>query len=73
MKCKICGSDKISEVLDLGKQPLANKYPKNFTEIKKEKKFSLKILFCIYCKSAQIKKIVNRCVMFWYVQSNKKC
>ena len=29
MKCKICDSSKTSEVLDLGKQPLANKYPKN--------------------------------------------
>jgi methylation protein EvaC len=46
MKCKICDSKKISEVIDLGKQPLANKYPKNKNEIIKEKKFNLKILFC---------------------------
>ena len=76
MKCKICDSKKISEVLDLGKQPLANKYPKSLTQIKNEKKFSLKILFCKYCKSAQIKKIVDRNLLFedyYYLSSvNKK-
>jgi methylation protein EvaC len=76
MKCKICDSSKTSEVLDLGKQPLANKYPKDMRQIKNEKKFNLKILFCQYCKSAQIKKIVNRNLLFedyYYLSSvNKK-
>ncbi|MDB2349789.1 class I SAM-dependent methyltransferase, partial [Alphaproteobacteria bacterium] len=76
MKCKICDSSRISEVLDLGKQPLANKYPKDLKQIKSEKKFSLKILFCKYCKAAQIKKIVNRNLLFedyYYLSSvNKK-
>ena len=56
MKCKVCTSRKIYEVIDLGRQPLANKYPKNKYEIIKEKKFNLKVLFCIKCKSSQIKK-----------------
>ncbi len=64
MKCKICDSNKISEVIDLGKQPLANKYPKNKNEKLKEKKFNLKILFCKNCKSAQIKKIIDRKYLF---------
>ena len=76
MKCKICDSKKISEVIDLGKQPLANKYPKNKKEILKEKKFNLKILFCTKCKAAQIKKIVDRKYLFedyYYLSSvNKK-
>jgi methylation protein EvaC len=76
MKCKICDSRKTSEVLDLGKQPLANKYPKSLMQIKNEKKFSLKILFCKKCKSAQIKKIVDRNLLFedyYYLSSvNKK-
>ena len=37
MKCKICNSNNISEVINLGKQPLANKYPKNNLEITNEK------------------------------------
>ena len=44
MKCKICDSKKIFEVINLGKQPLANKYPKNKNEIIREKKFFLNIL-----------------------------
>ena len=76
MKCKICDSKRISEVVDLGNQPLANKYPKNSIEIKNEKKFNLTILFCKNCKSAQIKKIINRNYLFedyYYLSSvNKK-
>ena len=76
MKCRICHSEKIVEVIDLGKQPLANKYPKNKFQIKNEKKFSLKILFCKNCKSGQIKKIINRNILFedyYYLSSvNKK-
>ena len=56
MKCKICNSKKITEVINLGMQPLANKYPKNKLEIFKEKKFNMKVLFCSGCKSCQIKK-----------------
>ena len=56
MKCKVCASRKIYEVIDLGRQPLANKYPKNKYEIIKEKKYNLKIFFCKKCKASQIKK-----------------
>ena len=64
MKCKICNSTKLIEVLDLGKQPLANKYPKNRKEIKEEKKFQLKIIFCTKCKLGKIGRIVSRDLMF---------
>ena len=76
MKCKICNSKNTLEVINLGKQPLANKYPKNKFEIKNEKKFLLKVLFCINCKASQIKKIINRNILFeeyFYLSSvNKK-
>ncbi len=76
MKCKICGSANISQVIDLGKQPFANKYPRNKFEIFKEKKFNLKIFFCKRCKASQIKRIVNRKILFedyYYLSSvNKK-
>ena len=64
MKCKICKSEKLSEIVDLGLQPLANKYPKNIQEKIKEKKYPLKIMFCNSCKSAQIKKIIDRNLLF---------
>ena len=76
MICKICDSKKIFELINLGRQPLANKYPKNKYEISKEKKFYLKILFCKTCRSAQIKKIIDRKYLFedyYYLSSvNKK-
>ena len=64
MRCKICNNNKTYDVLNLKKQPLANKYPKNKLEIKKEYKFNLKVCFCEKCKSAQIKKIIDRKLMF---------
>ena len=64
MKCRVCNSDNITEVVNLGKQPLANKYPKNKSEVIKEKKFVLKIMFCKKCRAGQIKKIINRNILF---------
>ncbi len=76
MKCKVCNSKKISEIINLGKQPLANKYPKNKNQINNEKKYNLDILFCRDCRCGQIKKIVDRNLMFedyYYLSSvNKK-
>ena len=75
MRCKICNNNKTYDVLNLKKQPLANKYPKNKLEIKKEYKFNLKVCFCEKCKSAQIKKIIDRKLMFtdyYYLSSINK-
>ena len=75
MRCKVCNNNKTQDVLNLKKQPLANKYPKNKLEIKKEYKFNLKICFCEKCKSAQIKKIIDRKLMFtdyYYLSSVNK-
>tara|TARA_B100000963_G_C22575489_1_gene648203 strand:+ start:390 stop:1574 length:1185 start_codon:yes stop_codon:yes gene_type:complete len=75
MKCRICNSTKIVKIIDLGKQPLANKYPKNIREIKKEKKFNLSIFFCKICHTAQIKNIISRKLMFeeyFYLSSVNK-
>ncbi len=76
MICRICKSKKTKEVLNLGKQPLANKYPKNFIEIKKEKKYLLSVFLCMNCKAGQIKNIISRKLMFeeyFYLSSvNKK-
>ena len=75
MKCRVCHSNKTKEFLNLGKQPLANKYPKNIKEIKKEKKFNLSIFFCEVCRTAQIKNIISRKLMFeeyFYLSSVNK-
>lgn len=76
MICRICKSKNTKEVLNLGKQPLANKYPKNSIEIKKEKKYLLSVFLCKNCKAGQIKNIISRQLMFeeyFYLSSvNKK-
>ena len=63
MRCKICNGN-LKEVINLDKQALANKYPKNRLEIKKEKKYLLKVLFCSNCKTAKLNKIISRKLMF---------
>ena len=40
MKCQICRKDTYVPILSLGNQPLANKYPANKTELKKERKLN---------------------------------
>ncbi len=64
MKCRICNSLETYLIFDLGKQPLANKYPKNKLEIIKEKKYRLKVFFCKTCKAAQISNIIDRKLLF---------
>ena len=76
MRCRVCKSKNLKEVINLGKQPLANKYPKNNYEILSEKKYELKVLFCKTCKAGQISKIIDRNLLFkdyYYLSSvNKK-
>ncbi len=64
MKCRICNSSATSPIFDLGKQPLANKYPKNQKEIREEKKYKLKVFFCNTCKAAQISTLIDRKLLF---------
>jgi len=75
MECRICNTKKTFEIFNLNRQPLANKYPKNKLEFKKEKKYKLSVYFCKKCKSAQIKNIISRKLMFneyFYLSSINK-
>lgn len=51
------------EFLNLGRQPLANKYPKK-KDFKKEDFFPLGMFFCPRCKNVQLGKLVSRERMF---------
>ncbi len=64
MKCYLCHSNKATLFLDLGKQPLANKYPQSEKEFKKEDFFPLKVFFCTECKNVQLGTVVSRKRMF---------
>lgn len=63
MKCLLCFQENPAEFLNLGRQPLANKYPKK-EEFNKEDFFSLAMLFCFHCKNVQLKTLVSRERMF---------
>ncbi len=63
MKCRLCQSVDAFEFLDLGRQPLANKYPKK-EELASEEFFGVQVFFCANCKSVQLGVAVSRERMF---------
>lgn len=63
MKCLLCGQDSLVECLDLGRQPLANKYPTK-ADFAAEDFFPLQVFFCTSCKNVQLGTIVSRERMF---------
>ena len=58
-KCSICGEDTAVSFLDLGKQPLANKYPRE-EDFASEDFFPLEVFFCTTCMNVQLGTIVSR-------------
>lgn len=63
MKCCCCNSEKNHQLIDLGRQPYANKYPK-LNEFKLEKINKLVIVICDHCFTAFSKKVPSRNTMF---------
>src|SRR3989344_3842357 len=62
MKCGLCHSKTIP-FLDLGQQPLANKYPKK-EDFATEDFFPMIVHFCPECKNVQLGTIISRERMF---------
>jgi SAM-dependent methyltransferase len=63
INCRICNSEKLQEILDLGIQPLANNL-RSFEEQTLEIKFPLILLRCSDCTSIQLSVNVNPNLMF---------
>lgn len=63
MQCQLCGHDHPVEFLNLGKQPLANKYPTE-AQFATEEFFPLAVFFCPRCKNVQLGTIISRERMF---------
>jgi 2-polyprenyl-3-methyl-5-hydroxy-6-metoxy-1,4-benzoquinol methylase len=63
MKCRICESENLDLVFDLGNQPWGNNFLK-FDEIGKEKKYPLELLYCNNCSLSQLSYTVQKEVMF---------
>lgn len=62
--CKICKSKSLKDVINLGLQPLANKYPKNIADFTDEKFFPMSLTLCNNCLNVKIKKLIDRKEMF---------
>jgi SAM-dependent methyltransferase len=62
-RCHLCGEQALHEFLDLGQQPLANKYPVE-AQFASEDFFPLAVYFCANCKNVQLGTIVSRARMF---------
>ena len=60
--CLACGSNKLSEVLNLNKQPLANSYNKSLK--KKEKNYELKVNSCLICSHLQLSIAVDPKIIY---------
>ncbi len=74
MKCILCFSDDLVEFLNLGQQPMANKYPKE-EDFASEKFFPVEVMFCPVCKNIQLDTLVSRNIMFedyYYLSSVNK-
>ena len=61
--CSLCHGQILNKFLDLGRQPLANKYPKP-SDFQEEKFFPLEVFFCETCKNVQLGEMVPRSLMF---------
>ena len=53
-KCESCLLDTGIKFLDLGNQPICNKFLNSLEEVKKERKYPLEVMFCTNCKLVQL-------------------
>ena len=60
-KCRLCYSQHLSKILDLGKQPPANRLHNNKVI---QKKFNLKLLMCKKCKTLQLSNSLDPKFLF---------
>lgn len=61
-KCRVCGSDNISTIMNLGRMPLANSLKKHQRD--KEEKYPLTLAFCRECSLVQIRETVDKNILF---------
>ena len=63
MKCRVCDSEDLELVIDLGMQPWGNNFLKK-EEIGKEPYYPLHVLYCNHCHTAQLDYTVKKEIMF---------
>jgi len=55
MCCSLCQGKNLEKFIDLGRQPLANKYPKS-TDFEEEKFFPLEVFFLRYLQKCTARR-----------------
>ncbi len=63
MQCRVCESEGLVEVLDLGLQPWCNHFLR-IEEIGTEPTYPLRVVFCEHCHTAQLDYTVKKEIMF---------
>lgn len=63
MKCRSCGSNKLSTIFDLGEMPWCNDFLTK-EELGKEKKYPLQLITCEDCELLQLSHTVSKEIMF---------
>lgn len=63
MHCRVCDSEDLSLVIDLGEQPWCNNFLTK-AEIGKEPFYPLHVMFCHHCHTAQLDYTVKKEIMF---------
>ncbi|MDD3205479.1 MAG: class I SAM-dependent methyltransferase [Lachnospiraceae bacterium] len=63
MRCRICNSENLESVIDLGQQPWANDFIKK-EHIGEEPFYPLRVVYCHDCHAAQLDYTVKKEVMF---------
>lgn len=62
--CRICGSTKLTKVIDLGRQSLANAFLRKEDLDKSEDTYPLEVYVCADCNLAQLIHVVDKEVLF---------
>ncbi|MEW6329840.1 MAG: class I SAM-dependent methyltransferase [Pseudomonadota bacterium] len=63
MKCRVCDSQRLEPVVDLGMHPWGNHFLRN-EEVGKEPFYPLRVVYCHDCSAAQLDYTVKKEVMF---------
>lgn len=62
--CRICNSEELEKILDLGETPLANAFVGRDDLNKKESKFPLTVHYCKNCSLVQVPDVVHPKILF---------
>lgn len=66
LKCRCCGSDKMTTYLDLGLMPMANNLEATSLDARNKQRFPLQVMFCEDCGLSQLSVVIDPEKLFSY-------